>query len=325
MDVVRDLHWIPELPDGSAVTVGEFDGIHRGHRVVLSAVAHRAAVLGCPTVVVSFDRDPILLSAPTNAPRQLTDLDHKLELLATAGVDLTVLIAAEYVAHAPGTDRPPTDGDAAVGRLIEEVLVERLKARAVIVGEDFNFGERRRTSIEMFRERGGTAGFEVIEVPVSDCLTSSGDVISSMSIRRALADGDIHQANAMLGRPHELRSTVSIGDRRGRTIGFPTANLPVPLHTQLPADGVYAGWFWGEDGGRFPAAVNVGKRPTFYANSETSLVEAHLLGFRGDLYGQAARLTFIHHLRDERKFSGADELIAQLRRDADSAASLLAI
>lgn len=324
MQVFRDLHWIPELSDGSVVTIGEFDGVHRGHRVVLSELSQRAAVLGCPTVVVTFDRDPISISDPTAAPMQLTDLDHRLELLAATGVDMAVVLPAEYVASVPDASTGLVDDDFILGRLIDEVLVDALNARTVIVGESFHFGERRRNTIQMLDERSAAHGYQVCRVPISARLTSDGAVISAMAIRDALAAGDVESAQRMLGRPHELRATVATGDRRGRSIGFPTANLPVSATTQLPRDGVYAAWFWRSDGARFPAAVNVGKRPTFYELSERSLVEAHLVGFTGDLYGEPARLTFVRHLRSECKFGGVEELTTQLRHDvADATAALV--
>jgi riboflavin kinase/FMN adenylyltransferase len=324
MKVIHDLHWVPEFADGTAVTIGEFDGVHRGHRVVLHELSQRAAVLGCPTVVVTFDRDPESVTAPADAPLHLTDIDHKLELLASTGVDIAVVLPAEFVALYPDPATGRVDDDAILGRLIDEVLIGALHTRTIIVGENFHFGERRRTTIEMLEARSAGHGFDVVKVPLSARTTRDGDVISSMSIRQALRAGDVRLAQKLLGRPYELRSNVSIGDRRGRSIGFPTANLPAPATMQLPCDGVYAGWFTDGSGTRHAAAVNIGRRPTFYENSHESLVEAHLLGFKGDLYGTSARLSFISHLRDERKFNGIDELVGQLKMDIQQTARVLA-
>lgn len=321
MRIVHDLHWAPDLSAGSAVTIGEFDGVHRGHRVVLHELSQRAAVAGLPTVVVTFDRDPTQISDPSAAPRHLTDIDHKLELLASTGVDIAVVLPAEFVALEPGSEN--RDDDAILGRLIDEVLIDTLHAKTIIVGENFHFGERRRNTIEMLDGRAAARDFDVVRVPVSARLTSNGEVISSMAIRQALSAGDVTSAQTMLGRPYELRSVVASGDRRGRTIGFPTVNLPAPQTMQLPSDGVYAGWLTVEGGQQFAAAVNIGRRPTFYENSEQSLTEAHLLGFKGDLYGASVHLSFTHHLRAERKFSGVDELIAQLRRDVEDVSNTL--
>ena len=323
MEIIRDLHWLPDLADGSVVTLGEFDGVHRGHRVVLSELCQRAAVAGCPAVVVTFDRDPIVITDPSAAPPALTDLDHRLELLDHAGIDIAVVLPAEFVATIPDPKTGVVDDDAILGRLIDEVLLGGLRARTIIVGENFHFGQRRRTTIDLLDARSATAGFEVARVPVAARLTSDGAVISAMAIRRALDEGDVRTAQRMLGRPYELRSTVTIGDRRGRSIGFPTANLPTAATMQVPGDGVYAAWFWRSDGTKFPAAVNVGKRPTFYEFNERSLVEAHLIGFKGDLYGEDARLVFMSRLRAERKFAGIDELRAQLQLDIAETLSVL--
>jgi riboflavin kinase/FMN adenylyltransferase len=324
MNVIHDLDWAPEFGEGSAVTIGEFDGVHRGHRVVLHQLSQRAAVLGTPTVVITFDRDPETLIDAKAAPRCLTDLNFKLELLATTGVDVVVVLPAEFVARLPDPDTGRVDDDAILGRLIDEVLIKVLRMRTIIIGENFHFGERRRNTIEMLEERSAAHDFDVVKVPVAARLTQDGDVISSMAIRKALDTGDVCLAQTMLGRPFELRSIVATGDRRGRTIGFPTANLQMPTTMQLPADGVYAAWFTLQDGRTFPAAVNVGRRPTFYESQEVSLVEAHLLGFKGDLYGEPVRLTFTRQLRAERKFAGVDELVAQLRADVDEVSRTLA-
>jgi riboflavin kinase/FMN adenylyltransferase len=314
---------MPELPDGSGVTMGEFDGVHRGHRVVLSEVCQRAAVIGCPAVVVTFDRDPARLTSPASAPPELTDLNQRLELLASSAIDLAVVLPAEYVAPGAECDSEAAGADTALLRLIDEVVVDALGARVIVVGENFHFGERRRNTIQLLEGRKEKHGFEVVEVPVVARLTSDGDVISATEIRRLLDHGDVRAAQRMLGRPFEIRSIVASGDRRGRKVGFPTANLPVPEEHQIPADGVYAGWFWRSDGTRYPAAINIGRRPTFYERAERSLIEAHLIGFKGDIYGEPARLTFVDRLRAERKFAGVDELIAQLRLDISKAASLL--
>lgn len=330
MEVVRDLHWMPDLPDGSGVTMGEFDGVHRGHRVVLSEVCQRAAVIGCPAVVITFDRDPARLTSPGSAPPELTDLNQRLELLAASAIDLAVVLPAEYVVPAAdasdGADMEASDGaedDTALLRLIDEVVVGALGARVVVVGENFHFGERRRNTIQLIEGRKEKYEFDVVEVPVVARLTSDGDVISATEIRRLLNRGDVRAAQRMLGRPFEIRSTVASGDRRGRKVGFPTANLPVSEEHQIPSDGVYAGWFWRSDGSRYPAAINIGRRPTFYDHADRSLIEAHLIGFKGDIYGEPARLTFVDRLRAERKFAGVDELIAQLKLDISEAASLL--
>ena len=204
------------------------------------------------------------------------------------------------------------------------MLIECLQVKAVTVGADFHFGNQRRGNIEMLKAVGEREGYDVYGLPLVKQLTGNGDVISSTEIRASLVEGDIERTNRLLGRPFEVRSIVSPGDRRGRTIGFPTANLPMDPQYQVPADGVYAAYYERPDGTVHAAAVNIGRRPTFYEFAERSLIEAHLIGFRGDLYDEPARLRFIKRLRGEKKFDGIDALRTQLTIDIEDAASALA-
>lgn len=193
----------------------------------------------------------------------------------------------------------------------------------VVVGADFHFGKGRRGNVETLKSVGAELGYEVVGLPLVKHLTGAGEVISSTSIRSALGDGDVEKAHRLLGRPFEARGIVTPGDRRGRTIGFPTANVPTTPDLQVPSDGVYAAWYQRPDGSQYPAAVNVGKRPTFYEFAERSLIEAHLIGFRGDLYGERARIRFVRRLRGEQRFEDVDDLVAQLRKDVADAAKCL--
>lgn len=305
--------WCPVLEHGSVVTVGEYDGVHRGHRTVISEMHRMAAERGCLTAVVTFDRHPASVVRPESAPLLLCDLDHKLELLAETGVDYTLVVEFdERQAQVPAET------------FAHEVLVECLQARAVVVGADFHFGQGRRGNVDTLRDVGRDHDYEVVGLPLVKQMTGEGDVISSTSIRAALAEGDVEKAHRLLGRPFEVRGVVSPGDRRGRTIGFPTANLPTTADLQVPADGVYAAWYLRPDGSQYPAAVNVGKRPTFYEFADRSLIEAHLIGFRGDLYDEHAKLRFVRRLRGERRFNGVEELTDQLRKDVEDAAKVLA-
>lgn len=308
------MDWCPRPEAGSVITIGEYDGVHRGHRAVISEMHRIAAEKDCVTAVVTFDRHPATILRPESAPLLLTTLDQKLELLAATGVAYTVVVTFDETR----SKEPAED-------FIEEVMLDCLCSRAVVVGEDFHFGHERRGTIEMLKKVGAARGYDVIGLPLVQRMTGKGEVISSTSIRMALTDGDVQTAQRMLGRPYEIRSVVVEGDRRGRTIGFPTANLPTPADRQLPADGVYAAWYQRADGSVYPAAVNVGRRPTFYEFAERSLIEAHLIGFRGDLYGEAGAVRFISGLRGERKFSGIEELATQLERDVADAAAILAI
>ncbi len=312
MEIIRDLAWSPTLEQGSVVTVGEYDGVHRGHRTIVSEMHRLAAERGCATAVVTFDRHPATIVRPESAPLLLCDLDHKLELLAETGVDYTLVV--EFT---------PEQAEVPAEVFARQVLVDCLQARAVVVGADFHFGKGRRGNVETLGVVGEEFGYEVIGLPLVKHLTGEGEVISSTSIRAALSDGDVEKAHRLLGRPFEVRGVVTPGDRRGRTIGFPTANIPTTTDLQVPADGVYAAWYIREDGKQYPAAVNIGKRPTFYDDADRSLIEAHLIGFRGDLYGESAKVRFVRRLRGERKFEGIEALKEQLVKDVADASKCL--
>lgn len=313
MQVIRDHDDTPPSADGFVVTIGVFDGVHLGHQEVIRRAQAHGDRLGVGTAVVTFDRHPATLLRPETAPLLLTSLDQKLELLDAAGVDCA------YVVH---FDEARSEEDAE--DFVSEVLVGRLGARSVVVGEDFHFGHRRRGNVALLRDLGTRHGFEVEGL----ALLGRGDAIepvSSTAIRRSLAGGDVAAAGRMLGRPYELRGTVVTGDQRGRQIGFPTANIPVPKAMAIPADAVYAGWYVHADGARHPAALNLGRRPTFYEHSDTSLLEAHLIGFDGDLYDQLARVEFVELLRSEVRFESVEALVAQLERDVETARGVLGV
>ena len=313
MEIIRDPAWSPALEQGSVVTVGEYDGVHRGHRTVISEMHRMAAERGCATAVVTFDRHPATIVRPESAPLLLCDLDHKLELLAETGVDYTLVV--EFT---------PEQAEVPAEMFARQVLVDCLQARAVVVGADFHFGQGRRGNVETLGAVGEEFGYEVVGLPLVKQLTGEGEVISSTSIRAALSEGDVEKAHRLLGRPFEVRGVVTPGDRRGRTIGFPTANIPTTPDLQVPAARVYAAWYVRDDGAQYPAAVNIGKRPTFYDDAERSLIDAHLIGFRGDLYGESAKVRFVRRLRGEKKFDGVDSLKQQLVKDVADAAKCLA-
>lgn len=295
------------------VTIGAYDGVHRGHQSVIGEVRRRAAGVGARSVVITFDRHPASVVRPESAPRLLTDLDQKLELLATTGVDATLVVHFDD----EQSREDPVD-------FARRVVVDCLRASAVVVGDDFHFGRGRRGNVATLRELGSEADFEVVPMSLLPRDDGPDEPVSSTAIRRALAGGQVELASAMLGRPFEARGPVVQGDQRGRTIGFPTANVEVPASICLPADGVYAGWYVRADGSRHGCAMNLGRRPTFYERAEVSLLEAHLLDFTGDLYGEAARVQFTDFLRSERKFDGIESLSRQLKYDIDHARSALA-
>jgi len=308
MDVITDPSQARPPAEGTVVTIGAYDGVHVGHQAVIADVRRLAAERGCRSAVVTFDRHPATVVRPESAPKLLTDLDQKLELLEAQGVDMTVVITFDEAR----SKEEPED-------FVQEVLIDALAARAVVVGADFHFGHHRRGNVALLRALGERAGFEVDGVELLPRPDGVAEPVSSTAIRRALAGGLVEAAQVMLGRPHEVRGVVVMGDQRGRTIGFPTANVNVPTAIALPADGVYAGWYERPNGEVHACAINLGRRPTFYEHADHSLLEAHLLDFSGDLYGEQARIRFTNFLRSERKFAGVDELVAQLRHDVATA------
>ncbi|MFM2182537.1 MAG: adenylyltransferase/riboflavin kinase [Actinomycetota bacterium] len=313
MLVIRDQTACPWPGERSVVTIGAYDGVHRGHQSVIGEVRRRAAGVGARSVVITFDRHPASVVRPESAPRLLTDLDQKLELLAATGVDATLVVHFDE----DQSREDPVD-------FARRVVVDCLRASAIVVGDDFHFGRGRRGNVATLRELGSEADFEVVPMSLLPRDDGPDEPVSSTAIRRALAGGQVELASAMLGRPFEARGPVVQGDQRGRTIGFPTANVEVPASICLPADGVYAGWYVRPDGTRHGCAMNLGRRPTFYERAEVSLLEAHLLDFSGDLYGEAARVQFTDFLRSERKFDGIESLSRQLKYDIDHARSALA-
>jgi riboflavin kinase/FMN adenylyltransferase len=301
----------------SVVTIGAYDGVHLGHQVVIGKVRELAAAGGLTTVVVTFDRHPATVVRPASAPKLLCDLDQKLELLAATGVDATYVIRFD-------AERATETAE----EFVDEVLVDCLNARTVVVGEDFHFGHERGGDVALLREMGAARRFEVEGLALVDAdgrVLLDGPNVSSTAIRRLLVDGDVTAAAALLGRPHEVRGTVETGDRRGRDLGFPTANLAIATEILLPANGIYAGWFERPDGSVLATAINLGHRPTFYDRPQGApLLECHLLDFGGDLYGESVKVRFVQRLRGEERFDSVEALVAQMQEDCDRARHLLA-
>lgn len=307
MQVIRD-NQPSDNSKRSVVTIGAYDGVHRGHQAVIGQVRKEAQQLGCQSVVVTFDKHPASVVRPESAPKLLTDLDQKLELLQQTGIDATLIV--EF-------NRERSTEDPAL--FVKRVLVDTLRARAVVVGEDFHFGFNRGGNVAMLCELGKQFDFQVEPVKLIARPDGVEEPVSSTSIRRALAGGQVETATNLLGRAYEVRGVVVNGDKRGRTIGFPTANVEVPNAMCLPADGVYAGKFQCDDGSVHACAINLGRRPTFFEHADHSLLEAHLLDFDGDLYGQKVSVTFEHFLRSERKFDGLEAIRTQLQLDVAAA------
>jgi riboflavin kinase/FMN adenylyltransferase len=291
------------------LTIGNFDGIHVGHRAILDTVVARARALAGTAVVYTFDPHPRKVLAPERAPKLLTTLEQRVELLGEAGVDVVVVerFTPEFAR---------TDAD----RFIRERIHALIRPVEVYVGYDFHFGRDREGSLRLLGELGPRLGFSVTIIP--EVVVDDGDV-NSTRIRELLGEAQVERANAMLGRPYSIRGRIGRGDARGRTLGFPTANVE-PESEILPAPGVYAGHLRLLDAGEpaagsgWPAVTNVGTRPTFRDGGEV-LAEAHLLGFSGDLYGRRVELSFVAHLRAEQRFPSVDALRRQIGADVEDA------
>jgi riboflavin kinase/FMN adenylyltransferase len=299
MQFIDDSKKVPPSLSGAALTFGCFDGVHRGHRAILERTQRVAADLGGPSMVAIAD---LRAASAEPAPRLLTDLPQKLALLAAAGIDVTCLV---------GTDgRRPQP----VERFVREVAIGQLRARAVVAGRN----HRDAPSLPEIGEQHGLR-VELVE-PVA---VAGVGAISGAAIRDRLVSGDVAGAADLLGRPYEVHGVVERGDGRGRAIGVPTANVTVSAEMQLPADGVYAGRYRRPDGEHHAAAISIGRRPTFYAENALLLVEAHLLDFDGDLYGEPAWVEVDAWLRHQVRFDGVDALVAQMRLDVAQTRSMI--
>jgi riboflavin kinase / FMN adenylyltransferase len=301
MQIVRGLPSVPPERRPSAVALGVFDGVHLGHRAILGAAVAHARATGAPALACTFEPNPLEVLQPDRAPLPITTLDERLDLIAACGVDGTIVLTftRELAAVEPEA-------------FVKDVLVDRLAARQVVVGFNHRFGRAARGDAALLRELGARMGFNVDVVAP---LTVDGVPVSSTAIRAALGRGDVDAAARMLGRPYTLPGTVVAGAGRGRTLGFPTANV-APGRPVLVAPGVYTCTF--EVGGQARrAVVNVGVRPTF--GEATLAVEAYLLDFSGDLYGQTVQLTFVSRVREERRFPTVDALRAQIADDVETA------
>ena len=319
---------------GSAVTIGAYDGVHLGHRYVIGELRRLAAEKGLRTVVVTFDRHPATIVRPDSAPRLLCDLDQKLELLASTGVDETVILEFDE-ARSQETAEDFT----------LRVLVGALRSRLVVVGRDFHFGHGRKGNVALLSEMGAVHGFDVVGLELEFAPEGpEGEVVSSTRVRRALADGEVRVAARLLGRDHQVRGVVVHGEGRGGArLGFPTANIEVPAEIALPREGIYACRYERAEGSVHPAAVSLGYRPTFGqerpgdprgperrsgapgggASVERPVLEAFLLDFEGDLYGEVARLSFVERLREERRFETVPDLVAAMTDDVDRTRAIL--
>jgi len=312
--VVQGSEALEKPLERAVVTVGNFDGLHVGHRAIMQTVTTRAQALGGVAAVYTFEPHPRKLLRPERAPRLLSTLEQKLLLLEELGVDVTIVEPfTEEFARLPAE------------RFVREVLHERIDPVEVYVGYDFRYGRDREGSMRTLTELGPHLGFSVTIIPE---VTVGGRDVNSTRIRELLDAGRVEEAAILLSRPYAIRGRVVRGDQRGRTLGFPTLNLE-PENEILPARGVYAGEvvFLDEGtpphGSRFGAVCNVGRRPTV-TSSDFVVAEAHLLEFDADAYGRRVEISFEYPLRPERKFSGVDALRVQISKDVLEARRRLA-
>ena len=309
MHIWRSTDEVPADLGPTAVVIGNFDGVHLGHRHVVARAREVADERGLSLVAVTFDPHPMAVLRPEHAPTALTTLETRAELLAESGADAVLAV--------------PFDRDVAgwtPEQFVERVLVDGLRAAAVVVGANFRFGHRAAGDVATLRETGAVHGFTAEGI----ALDGGPQVWSSTYVRTCLATGDVAGAAEALGRPYAVRGVVVRGDQRGRELGFPTANVPANSLTAAPADGVYAGWLRRLDSGeRFPAAISVGTNPTFDGERDRR-VESYVLDRTDlELYGAEVEVSFVERLRGMVAFDSVDALIEQMNADVDRARELL--
>lgn len=309
----RSLEEMPADWGRCVLTIGVFDGVHRGHTQLISRAVKSAAVRGVPSVLMTFDPHPVDVVRPGTHPPQLSTLDRRAELVEELGIDVFVVMpfTRDFMKLTPE-------------EYVEELLVNRLHVSEVVVGDNFTFGKQAAGTLDTMRELGNRYGFEVDGVQL---LGEHAVTFSSTYIRGCLSEGNVGAAAEALGRPHRVEGVVVHGDGRGKGLGFPTANVAPTMHAAIPADGVYAGWFTVLEPGdplageRHMAAISVGTNPTFDGRNRT--VEPHILDFDADLYGKHVGVDFVEQLRGMRKFESIEELVEAIRRDCDQARKVL--
>jgi len=289
---------VPASWGRSVVAIGVFDGVHAGHRAIVARAVNAAAELDASSVVVTFDPHPAYVVRPDAAPLLLGSVPERVELLASLGIDAVLVLPF---------DREMSSWTAE--EFVQRLLVSRLHARRVVVGENFRFGNRALGDVALLRRLGESDDFDVDSVS----LIGDADVVSSTLIRSLVADGLVSEAARALGRPYGLSGVVVRGDARGRELGYPTANLALPSGIAVPADGVYAGWLVRADGSRWPAAISVGTNPTF--DGVERRVEAYALDVEFDLYDERITIEFAERLRGMEKFDSVEDLVAQMADD----------
>lgn len=302
MELIRGLHNLRPWHRGCVATIGNFDGVHLGHQAVLGQLADKAAGLGLPALVITFEPHPQEFFAGPGAPARLTRWREKVLMLRRFAVDRVLCLGFNHAFSALTAET-----------FVYDILVRRLGIRCLIVGDDFRFGHGRHGDLTMLKAAGQAFGFQVVNMHTFDV---DGQRVSSTRIRQALNQGDLATADKLLGRPYRMSGRVVHGDQRGRLIGFPTANIY--LHRKVsPLLGVYAVHVFGLDREPHNAVANIGVRPT--VDGRKCLMEVHLLDFNEEIYGRHVQVAFLKKLRDERRFESVDALQQQIRKDVESA------
>lgn len=308
----RGLEDIPEGWGRSVVTIGSYDGVHRGHQLIINRTVARARELGVPAVVVTFDPHPSEVVRPGSHPPLLAPHPRRAEIMARLGVDAVLVLpfTAEF------SKLTPAD-------FVAKVLVDKLHAVSVVEGPNFRFGHKAAGDVTFLTELGRTYDYEVVVVDLYERGSAGGgEPFSSTLVRRLVAEGDVDGAAEVLGRPHRVEGVVVRGAQRGRQLGYPTANVETVPHTAVPADGVYAGWL-NADGERMPAAISVGTNPQFDGTERT--VEAYAIDRVDlDLYGKHVSVDFLEYIRGQEKFDTLDALMARMADDVERCRVLVA-
>jgi len=300
--IIRGLHNLSPSATDCVATIGNFDGVHLGHQAVLNQLAMKGDTLGLPAVVITFEPQPNEFFSPDKAPARLSRFREKVEALRCYSIQqLCVLRFNRKLAEMTAQD------------FIQRLIVDGLNVRYLVVGDDFKFGKDRQGDFAMLQQAGKQHGFQVVNMHT---FAIDQMRVSSTRIREALREGDLILAEKLLGRPYRMSGRVAHGDKRGRTMGFPTANIH--LHRRkVPLSGVYAVQLFGVDGEPIQGVANVGVRPTVRAKK--ALLEVHLFNFDRDIYGEHVQVHFLHKLRDEQKFADLNALMKQIEQDCEQA------
>jgi len=305
---MRITHGFTPLGTPHAVTIGNFDGLHLGHQAMLARLRDVARSRGLPSCVRSFEPHPREFFTPDQAPARLASLREKAECLQRQGIDRLHVFRFDRAFSALTAES-----------FIEQVLGRTLQARYVLVGDDFRYGAKRTGDFALLESLGQSLGFDAEFLPTVEV---AGERASSTAVRSALATGELEHAARLLGRPYSISGRVVHGDKLGRDIGFPTANIQLK-HNRPPLLGIFAVEVYGLNGEPLPGAASLGKRPTVKSPDAVPVLEVHLFDFNAEIYGRRVRVDFLHKLRDEAKYPDLDSLVAQIRRDVDNAKHFL--